>query len=148
MWSVAATRNDADPRQRFQIKQVLVGADPQDPRDFVAGAMHRVAENAAGPVTAEPHFAGAFRYEFVRNPRAIVTHNVLVGLIGWTNQSALDEVRIAASAPGTAAILLISGRCHHAVRCPCSGRESARHRVQFSPPSGRWCNLRRHNWKP
>src|SRR6188768_639557 len=85
----------------------------EDAGDFVPGAGRRIAEDTADAVAAKPHITRRFRDEIVGRSPTFVADDVLIGLIGGAHETALDEMRIPASAPGASSSTEISCRCDH-----------------------------------
>src|SRR3954454_19002979 len=113
MGLAAAPRNGADSWQGLEIEQMLARAGLEYASDFVPGSRGRITEDSANTVTTEPHIARGFRDKIVGRAPAFVADNVLVGLVRGAHKTALDEMRIRASAPGASPSTEISCRCDH-----------------------------------
>src|SRR6478735_2385849 len=100
MGLAAAPRNGADSWQGLEIEQMLARPGFEDAGDFVPGAGGRVAEDSANAVSPESHVARGFRDKIVGRSPTFVTDDVLIGFVSGSHETALDEMRIRASAPG------------------------------------------------
>ena len=145
MGLAAAPRNGADSWQGLEIEQMLARPGFEDAGDFVASAGGRIAKDSANAVAPESHVARGFRDKIVGRSPTFVTDDVLIGFVSGSHETALDEMRIRASAPGASSSTEISCRCDHdslktlspASRARDYGRLCLSHRKQRNPLSTR-----------
>ena len=107
--SIPAAEFGIGPNHRLDVEEALVHSDLEDARYRVLDLAGRIAIGATDPELANPHVADGLRNDFEGQPVTRVADQVLIAIIGFADESALDMDGIGAPTPGADVGIIVQG---------------------------------------